>query len=121
MVRQAFEERMGFFYDFVLEQAVNDFSSNQPFGIALFCYQPSGGMTNPYSDTGNPFPVHPAPNAAGERNVSISNAPGSHYVGPIFPGWPCRAMESQHSTTSVCLGIHNRLYRQRWRTSLSHY
>ena len=31
---------MGFFYDFVLEQAVNDFSSNQPFGIALFLINP---------------------------------------------------------------------------------
>ncbi len=49
----------GIFYAFVREQALNNISSNQPFGIALNATQPSGGMTNPYSDTGNPFPYTP--------------------------------------------------------------
>lgn len=49
----------GIFYTFVRTQALNNQSSNQPFGIALSTTQPSGGMADPYSDTGNPFPYVP--------------------------------------------------------------
>ena len=49
----------GIFYTFVRTQSLNNQSSNQPFGIVLSTTQPSGGMANPYSDTGNPFPYLP--------------------------------------------------------------
>lgn len=49
----------GIFYTFVRTQALNNFSSNQPFGITLNVTDPSGGLANPYADTGNPFPYTP--------------------------------------------------------------
>jgi hypothetical protein len=56
----------GVYYAFVREQALNNLSSNQPFGIALNATQPTGGINNPYSNTGNPFPFI-APQTADER------------------------------------------------------
>jgi hypothetical protein len=49
----------GIFYSDVRQQAMNNLSSNQPFAISLAATQPSGGLANPYQDTGNPFPFTP--------------------------------------------------------------
>jgi Carboxypeptidase regulatory-like domain len=64
----------GIFYAFVREQALNNLSSNQPFGIALSVTQPSGGMANPYSNTGNPFPYVP-PQTEQEKETYAFNLP----------------------------------------------
>ena len=49
----------GLFYSDVRQQALNNLSSNEPFAISLAATQPSGGVANPYQDTGNPFPFQP--------------------------------------------------------------
>ena len=49
----------GIFYSDIRQQALNNISSNEPFAISLAVTQPSGGVANPYSDTGNPFPFTP--------------------------------------------------------------
>ena len=49
----------GIYYAFVRMQALNSFSLNQPYGIILTVARPTGGMTNPYANTGNPFPYTP--------------------------------------------------------------
>jgi hypothetical protein len=46
----------GIFYSQVRQQANNQVSNNQPFSLKLTASQPSGGLNNPYADTGNPFP-----------------------------------------------------------------
>src|SRR5262249_32098587 len=43
----------------VRQQSLNNLSSNEPFGLSMAVTQPSGGLSNPYSDTGNPFPFTP--------------------------------------------------------------
>jgi len=49
----------GMFYSDVRQQSLNNISSNEPFGISMAATQPSGGLANPYADTGNPFPFQP--------------------------------------------------------------
>jgi hypothetical protein len=49
----------GIFYSDVRQQSLNNISSNEPFGLSLAVSQPTGGLTNPYADTGNPFPFQP--------------------------------------------------------------
>jgi hypothetical protein len=46
----------GLFYAQVRQQAHNQISTNQPFSLKLTINNPSGGLTSPYADTGNPFP-----------------------------------------------------------------
>jgi hypothetical protein len=48
----------GLFYSQVRQQANNQVSNDQPFSIKLTVNQPSGGLNNPYSDSGNPFPFN---------------------------------------------------------------
>jgi hypothetical protein len=49
----------GMFYSDVRQQSLNNISSNEPFGLSLAVSQPTGGFSNPYADTGNPFPFTP--------------------------------------------------------------
>jgi len=56
----------GIFYSQIRQQGNNQISNNQPFSIKLIINTPSGGMDNPYADTGNPFPFTP-PQSAQER------------------------------------------------------
>ena len=49
----------GIFYSQIRQQANNQISNNQPSSIKLIVSNPSGGMENPYADTGNPFPFTP--------------------------------------------------------------
>jgi hypothetical protein len=49
----------GLFYSDVRQQSLNNISSNEPFGISMAVSQPTGGLSNPYADTGNPFPFQP--------------------------------------------------------------
>lgn len=58
----------GIFYSDIRQQALNNISSNEPYAIALAATQPSGGITNPYADTGNPFPFQP-PTSAQQRQT----------------------------------------------------
>ncbi len=51
----------GLFYSQIRQQANNQISNNQPFSLKMTVQNPSGGLDNPYSDTGNPFPFT-APN-----------------------------------------------------------
>ena len=46
----------GIFYSQARQQANNQVSNNQPFSLKLTGTNPKGGLANPYSDTGNPFP-----------------------------------------------------------------
>ncbi len=46
----------GIFYSQARQQANNQVSNDQPFSIKLTGSNPKGGLANPYSDTGNPFP-----------------------------------------------------------------
>ncbi len=46
----------GIFYSQARQQANNQVSNNQPFSLKLNVTNPAGGLNNPYSDTGNPFP-----------------------------------------------------------------
>jgi len=46
----------GIFYSQARQQANNQVSNNQPFSLKLTGANPKGGLANPYSDTGNPFP-----------------------------------------------------------------
>ncbi len=58
----------GVFYSDIRQQALNNLSLNQPFSTSLTSTQPSGGLANPYADTGNPFPFQP-PTSAQERQT----------------------------------------------------
>lgn len=58
----------GLFYSDVRQQSLNNISSNEPFGISMAVPQPSGGLANPYADSGNPFPFTP-PSSAQERQT----------------------------------------------------
>jgi len=49
----------GVFYSQIRQQAHNQISTNQPFSLKLTLNNPSGGITNPYADTRNPFPFAP--------------------------------------------------------------
>ena len=55
----------GIFYSQARQQANNQVSNNQPFSLKLNGVNPKGGLANPYSDTGNPFPFT-APKTAQE-------------------------------------------------------
>jgi hypothetical protein len=57
----------GVFYSQVRQQANNQLSTNQPFSLKLVITNPSGGLANPYSDTGNPFPYSPVTASGGAR------------------------------------------------------
>jgi hypothetical protein len=46
----------GIFYSQARQQANNQVSNNQPFSLKLTATQPSGGLNQPYADTGKPFP-----------------------------------------------------------------
>ncbi len=46
----------GLFYSQIRQQAHNQISTNQPFSLKLTVDRPSGGLEDPYRDTGNPFP-----------------------------------------------------------------
>lgn len=46
----------GLFYSQIRQQAHNQISNNQPFSIKLTINNPPGGIDDPYSQTGNPFP-----------------------------------------------------------------
>ncbi len=54
--KTSFRGGYGVFYSQVRQQANNQISNNQPFSLKLAVQNPSGGLANPYSDTGNPFP-----------------------------------------------------------------
>lgn len=69
--KTSFRAGYGIFYTFVRTQALNNQSSNQPFGIVLNTIQPSGGMTNPYSNTGNPFPYVPPQTPQEKQNYAF--------------------------------------------------
>ncbi|MDP3000921.1 MAG: TonB-dependent receptor [Bryobacterales bacterium] len=56
----------GLFYSQVRQQANNQVSTNQPFSIKLIVNTPTGGLENPYSESGNPFPFTP-PQSAQEK------------------------------------------------------
>lgn len=56
----------GLFYSQVRQQANNQVSTNQPFSIKLIINTPTGGLENPYSESGNPFPFTP-PQSAQEK------------------------------------------------------
>ncbi|MBI4874342.1 MAG: TonB-dependent receptor [Acidobacteria bacterium] len=58
----------GIFYSQIRQQANNQISNNQPFSIKLIGNNPSGGLGNPYSETGNPFPFTP-PQSQQERSA----------------------------------------------------
>lgn len=58
----------GIFYSVLRGQALNNLSSNEPFAISLNVVQPSGGLINPYQNTGSPFPFQP-PTTAQERQT----------------------------------------------------
>jgi hypothetical protein len=64
----------GIFDTYVREQALNNLSSNQPFGIALNISEPSGGLTDPYAGVGNPFPYTP-PQTTGEKQSYLFKLP----------------------------------------------
>lgn len=49
----------GVFYAQIRQQAHNQISTNQPFSLKLTINNPSGGLTSPYADTGDPFPFEP--------------------------------------------------------------
>ena len=49
----------GIFYSDIREQGPNNISSDEPYALSLAVSQPTGGITNPYVDTGNPFPFMP--------------------------------------------------------------
>lgn len=49
----------GVFSAQIRQQAHNQISTNQPFSLKLTINNPSGGLTSPYADTGNPFPFQP--------------------------------------------------------------
>jgi hypothetical protein len=53
----------GLFYSQVRQQANNQVSTNQPFSIKLIVNTPTGGLENPYSESGNPFPFTPPQSA----------------------------------------------------------
>ncbi|HLJ13227.1 MAG TPA: carboxypeptidase regulatory-like domain-containing protein [Bryobacteraceae bacterium] len=61
----------GIFYSDIRQQAMNNLSSNEPYAISLNVSQPSGGLVNPYSDTGNPFPFQPPVTAQEKQNFKF--------------------------------------------------
>ena len=62
----------GMFYSQIRQQANNQISNNQPFSLKLTVQNPSGGLDNPYADTGNPFPFT-APNTPRNRSRPTSS------------------------------------------------
>ena len=61
----------GIFYSDIRLQAGNNISSDEPFAVSLAATQPSGGITNPYADTGNPFPFVPPTTAQQRQNFQF--------------------------------------------------
>lgn len=61
----------GLFYSGVRQQANNQLSTNQPFALKLVISNPTGGLTNPYSDTGNPFPYQSPTSDAQRKNLNF--------------------------------------------------
>jgi hypothetical protein len=61
----------GIFYSEVRQQANNQLSTNQPFSLKLVVTNPSGGLANPYSDTGNPFPYQSPTSAEARKTLSF--------------------------------------------------
>ena len=61
----------GIFYSEVRQQANNQLSTNQPFALKLVISNPSGGLANPYSDTGNPFPYQSPTSDAQRKNLNF--------------------------------------------------
>jgi hypothetical protein len=57
----------GMFYSDIRQQSLNNISSNEPFGLSMAVSQPTGGLTNPYADTGNPFPFTPPATAQAKQ------------------------------------------------------
>ena len=49
----------GVFYSQIRQQAHNQISTNQPFSLKLTVDNPTGGLEDPYRDTGDPFPFVP--------------------------------------------------------------
>lgn len=49
----------GIFFSQIRQQANNQISTNQPFSLKLTVDNPTGGLVNPYADTGDPFPFVP--------------------------------------------------------------
>jgi len=58
----------GLFFSQVRQQAHNQISTNQPFSLKLNIEEPTGGLDDPYSETGNPFPFTPPATAAERRS-----------------------------------------------------
>lgn len=56
----------GVFYSQTRQQANNSLSTNQPFSLRLIVNSPPGGLANPYTETGNPFP-YKVPSTAQEK------------------------------------------------------
>ncbi|MGH9666368.1 MAG: hypothetical protein ACRD9L_18220, partial [Bryobacteraceae bacterium] len=61
----------GIFYSDIRQQAMNNLSSNEPYAISLNVSQPAGGLVNPYSDTGNPFPFQPPTTQQEKQNFNF--------------------------------------------------
>ncbi len=61
----------GIFYSDIRQQALNNFSSNEPYGLSMVVPQPSGGLANPYTDSGNPFPFVPPTTAQEKQNFNF--------------------------------------------------
>ncbi|MPY89712.1 MAG: hypothetical protein GEU99_17545 [Luteitalea sp.] len=49
----------GVFHAQIRQQAHNQISTNQPFSLKLTINSPPGGVSDPYRETGNPFPFSP--------------------------------------------------------------
>ncbi|MEO6923904.1 MAG: carboxypeptidase regulatory-like domain-containing protein, partial [Bryocella sp.] len=54
--KTALRAGVGIYYTSLRQQSYNSESLNQPYGIAISSSKPTGGIANPYSDVGNPFP-----------------------------------------------------------------
>ena len=61
----------GLFYSDIRQQSLNNLSSNEPFGISMAVTQPTGGLANPYADTGNPFPFVPPATAQAKQSFKF--------------------------------------------------
>lgn len=62
----------GVFYSDIREQAPNNISSDEPYGLSLAVTQPTGGITNPYTDTGNPFPFTPPTSRQAQQSFKFT-------------------------------------------------
>ena len=62
----------GLFYSDIRQQSLNNLSSNEPFGLSMAVTQPSGGLSNPYADTGNPFPFQPPASQQERQNFKFT-------------------------------------------------